>query len=43
MARFKQVTEAFISRKLVEFWGNMVKNYTISIPFAHCVRNGMTV
>ena len=28
MARFKQVTEAFISRKLVEFWGNMVKNYT---------------
>lgn len=28
MAKFKQVSQTFLPRKLGEFWGNMVKNYS---------------
>jgi transitional endoplasmic reticulum ATPase len=27
MAEFQQITQNFLSRKLIEFWGNLVKNY----------------
>ena len=27
MAKFKQVSQTYLYRKLLEFWGNMVKNY----------------
>ena len=31
MARFKQVAQTFLNRELIEFWGNMVRNYNEDI------------
>ena len=28
MAKFKQVPQTFLFRKLLKYWGNMVKNYS---------------
>ena len=35
MAKFKQVAQTFLFRKLVGFWGNMVKNYRDDIPHSN--------
>ena len=34
MAKFKQVTQTFLFRKLVGFWGNMVKNYKDDVQYS---------
>ena len=31
MARFKQLAQTFLNRELIEFWGNMVRNYNEDI------------
>ena len=32
MAKFKQVPQTFMFRKLLKYWGNMVKNYEDGAP-----------
>ena len=34
MAKFKQVAQTFLFRKLVGFWGNMVKNYKDDVQYS---------